>query len=416
MPIEILMPAVSPSMTEGSIARWGKKEGDSVKRGDVLIEIETDKAVVEVEAEHEGILGKILVPERADNVKVGSVIALLAADGEDPKLLAADTPVATTDAAKENPATAPAAPATAVLTAIDANVARLFASPLARRVAKQLNVDVAKIAGSGPNGRVLKADVERAAATNTVAQPKPVIAPQEVIAQPNAVAAEAFDETPHTSMRRVIAQRLSESKRTVPHFYLTVHCDMDALLALRRQVAQELDGVKISVNDFIVKAAAVALKRHPGINASWTDDAIRRYRNVDIAIAVATPGGLITPIVRNVDQKSLGCISAETKDLAARAKEGKLRPDEFQGGGFTISNLGMYGISEFSAIVNPPQACILAVGACEQRAVVRNGEVVVASQMTCTLSVDHRVVDGALGAEFLAELRKIIETPFSMLM
>ncbi|MDP3669082.1 MAG: 2-oxo acid dehydrogenase subunit E2 [Telluria sp.] len=393
MPIEILMPALGPSMTDGSIARWGKQEGESIKCGDVLVEIETDKAVIEVVSEHDGILGKILVAEGAKSVKVGALIALLATNGENPKAFAAQaTPAAT----HPNPADA----------------RRVFASPLARRVAKDLVVDLEKIAGSGPKGRVLKADVERAAAA---VQAGPALMAQQAKAQPGPGRPSDFDDIPHSNMRRVIAQRLSESKRSVPHFYLTVHCDMDALLALRKQISQQLDGVKISVNDFIVKATAIALKRHGGINASWTEDAIRRHRDVDISIAVATPGGLMTPILRNADQKSLACISSETRDLAARAKDGKLRPEEFQGGGFTISNLGMYGISEFAAIVNPPQACILAVGACEQRALVRDGEVRIGSQMSCTLSVDHRVVDGALGAEFLREFRKIIETPFSML-
>jgi pyruvate dehydrogenase E2 component (dihydrolipoamide acetyltransferase) len=412
MPIEILMPAVSASMTQGNIARWGKKEGDSVKRGDILMEIETDKAVVEVASEHEGILGKILVAEGANDVKVGSTIALLAMAGEDPKALSAGTPIPGI-AVRASKVEAVQASAPVSVQATGADGTRVFASPLARRVAREFNVDVAKIAGSGPNGRVLKADVELAAAANSAVQTKPAAASQPA-AQPNAVAA-AFDDIPHTTVRRVTAQRLSESKQTIPHFYLTVNCDMEPLLALRQQLAQQVEGVKISVNDFIVKAAAIALKRHPGVNASWTDDAVRRWRTVDVSIAVATPGGLITPIVRNADEKSLRNLSLEAKDLAARAKEGKLRPDEFQGGGFTISNLGMYGISEFSAIINPPQACILAVGACEQRPVVRNGELAVGSQMTCTLSADHRVVDGALGAEFLGEFRKIIETPFSML-
>lgn len=418
MPIEILMPTVSPSMTEGNIARWGKKEGDYVKRGDVLMEIETDKAVVEVESEHEGVLGRIVAPEGAQNVKVGSVIALLATGQENTKALTAPAGAGNIAlvAAKPEPAQ-PAAAAPSPLPAKSSrpNGSRVFASPLARRVARQLDIDVAKIAGSGPNGRVLKADVELAAHAGRAVPAKSAGTTREERLLPGA-GAPAFDEIPHTGMRRAIAQHLVESKRTVPHFYLTVHCDMDALLAMRSQIAAQLDGLKVSVNDFVVKAAALALKRHPAVNASWTEDAIRQWRDIDISIAVATPGGLITPILRNADQKSLSAIAAEAKELATRAKDGKLRPEEFRGGGFTISNLGMYGISEFAAIVNPPQACILAVGACEQRPVVRAGQLAVANQMTCTLSVDHRVVDGALGARFLGELKKIIEAPLSMLL
>jgi len=403
VPIDILMPQVAPSMTEGNIIRWTKKPGEAVKKGEVLLEIETDKALVEVEAQHDGVLGKIVVPEGSNGVKVDSLIALLAVNGENPAALAAagsaPKPPAATPAAKSIPAGATAAPA-ASATVAPTREGRIFASPLARRIAKDLNVDLARVAGSGPNGRVLKADVEAAQRSAPVA---------------GAAYGPAWEEIPHSSVRRVIAQRLTEAKRNIPHFYLTVDCDVDALLAARRQINEVIEGVKLSVNDFVIKAAALTLRKFPAVNASWAENAIRRYRDVDIAVAVAAPSGLITPIVRGADQKSLGRISAEMKELSARAKESRLRPEEFQGGGFSISNLGMYGIREFSAIINPPQACILAVGAAEQRPVVRDGALAVATMMTCTLSVDHRAVDGALGAEFLAAFKKVIEAPIAML-
>jgi pyruvate dehydrogenase E2 component (dihydrolipoamide acetyltransferase) len=277
----------------------------------------------------------------------------------------------------------------------------VFASPLARRIAKALNVDLARVAGSGPNGRVLKADVESASRAGPAARA-------------TAAPAGSYEDIPHTNTRRIIAQRLSEAKRSVPHFYLTIDCDADALLAARRQANEMIDDLKLSVNDLVIKAVALALRRVPAANAAWTETAIRRFRDVDLAVAVAAPGGLITPVVRNADAKSLRQISAEMKELAARARESRLRPDEYQGGGFTISNLGMFGIREFAAIINPPQACILAVGASERRAVVRDGALAVATMMTCTLSVDHRAVDGALGAEFLAAFKKLIESPIAL--
>ena len=400
MPIEIVMPTVAPSMTEGNIVRWAKKEGEQVKQGEVLLEIETDKAVVEVEAQQEGVLGRILVAEGTNGVKVDTPIALLAGAGEDLKTLSAMTPTA--PAAATTSASAPAVTTAPAIAAAPERPAggRIFASPLARRVAKELNVDLARVSGSGPNGRVLKADVEAAARTGAPAAA--------------AVSGAAYDDIAHSNTRRVIAQRLSEAKRSIPHFYLTIDCDVDALLDARRQVNEMSDGIKLSVNDLVIKAVALALRKVPAANAAWTDSAIRRFRDVDVAVAVAAPSGLITPVVRNADAKSLRDISAEMKSLAARAQENRLRPDEYQGGGFTVSNLGMYGIREFSAIINPPQACILAVGASEQRAVVRNGALAVATMMTCTLSVDHRAVDGALGAEFLAAFKKLIESPIAL--
>ncbi len=409
MPIEILMPSIGASMSEGSIARWAKQEGDAVKKGEILLDIETDKALVEVESQHDGVLGKILVADGSHGVKVGTVIALLAVNGEVAgalagALLAPQAPTAPV------PICVPAA-LPAMVHAAAGGKERIFASPLARRIAASMHMDLTKISGSGPNGRILKADVESAART---------VAPEAATkaSVPAAAGAESamWEDIPHSNMRRVIAQRLCEAKQSIPHFYLTIDCCVDALMAVRRQLDGQATENKPSVNDFIVKAAALAMKSVPGVNASWGEQAIRRHRSVDISVAVATPGGLVTPIVCNADEKSLGRISAEIKALAARAKEGRLRPEEFQGGGFTISNLGMFGVREFSAIINPPQACILAVGACEPRAVVRDGALTVATQMTCTLSVDHRVVDGALGAEFLAAFRYFIEAPLSMML
>lgn len=394
------MPAVSPSMTEGSVAHWLKQEGESVKAGEPLLEIETDKAMVEVEALHDGVLGRILVGDGSNGVKVGAVIALLAVAGEDPRSLAGENVPATPTAAAKDVVPAPAPASAHPATPTATKHGRVLASPLARRIAAAQNVDLAQLSGSGPGGRILKVDVDAARRTT----PAPTITPS---ATPDA----GYEDIPHSNMRRVIAQRLSEAKQTIPHFYLGIDCNMDALMALRGQLAELNSEHKPSVNDFIVKAVALALRRVPAVNAAWRESAIRRHRSVDISVAVATPGGLVTPIVRNADEKSLGQISAEIRALAARAREGKLRPEEFQGGGFTISNLGMFGIREFAAIVNPPQACILAVGASEQRAVVRDGALAVATQMSCTLSADHRVVDGAVGAEFMAAFRSYIETP-----
>ena len=394
MSTEILMPAVAPSMTEGNIVRWAKKEGDPVKQGEVLLEIETDKAVVEVEAQQDGVLGSILVPEGTSGVKVATVIALLAGKGE--KVPAAAAPKQPARAAVQPPAAA--APAHAVARAPGE---RVFASPLARRIARDLNVDLARVSGSGPNGRVLKADVQaasRAGATALAARP----------------AGPAYEDIPHSNTRRVIAQRLAEAKRSVPHFYLTIDCEVDALLAARTQANEMVAGLKLSVNDLVIKAAALALRKVPAVNAAWGENAIRRFRDVDVAVAVSAPSGLVTPVVRNADAKSLREISAEMKELAARAQQSRLRPDEYQGGGFTVSNLGMVGIREFAAIINPPQACILAVGASEQRPIVRDGALAVATLMTCTLSVDHRAVDGTLGAAFLAAFKKLIESPIAL--
>jgi len=422
MAINILMPALSPTMTEGKLARWLKHEGDEVKSGDVLAEIETDKATMEVEAVDEGYLAKIVVPDGTEGVAVNAVIAILTATkGE-----AVDAP----SAAAPAPAAAVPAPAAAPVAAAPVVVEhgeRVFASPLAKRIAKQAGIDLATVKGSGPGGRIVKADLEGApahapapvAAPAVVAVPAPVAAPKP--AAPAPVITAPHTKLPNSTMRKVIARRLAESKQTVPHFYLTVNIELDKLLALRAELNAKSpkDGpgaFKLSVNDLIIKACAIALKRHPGVNATWTDEAIIQYDDVDISIAVAIPDGLITPIVKSADRLGLAAISNTMKDLGARAKAGKLKPEEFQGGGFSISNLGMFGISEFSAIINPPQSAILAVGAGEKRPVVKGDSLAIATAMSATLSVDHRVIDGALGADFLATLKGLIEEPLSLLL
>jgi pyruvate dehydrogenase E2 component (dihydrolipoamide acetyltransferase) len=421
MSTNILMPALSPTMTEGKLSRWLKKEGDEVKSGDVLAEIETDKATMEVEAVDEGFLSKIVVPDNTEGVAVNAVIAILtdkAGDAVDaPKEAVKAAPV---EVKAEGPKAAPAP------VAEEDHGERVFASPLARRMAKQAGIDLARVKGTGPNGRIVKADIdgmgEAPAAPAAAAAPKveaaPAPAPKPVVEQKVAAPHQVLK---NSSMRKVIAKRLAESKQTVPHFYLVSHIEIDALLKLRADLnaksAKEGPGAfKLSVNDLIIKACAVALRRHPQVNATWTEEAILQYDDVDISIAVAIPDGLITPIIRKADQLGLAAISHAMKDLGGRAKAGKLKPDEYQGGGFSISNLGMFGIPEFSAIINPPQACILAVGAGEKRAVVRQDALAIATMMTVTLSCDHRVVDGALGAEFLSTLKGIIEDPLSLML
>lgn len=414
------MPAVSPSMTQGNIARWLKKEGETVEAGEILFEVETDKAVVELEAQNAGVLGKIFFPDGSQNVKVDATIALLLAPGETSSALTQTMAAAPAAKAVPAPAASPAAPhvaasavasVAAVATAPMTASGRILASPLARRMAAERRVDLASIKGSGPGGRIVKLDVEAAQATAISAVPAVPAVPVAAFASVS-----AYEEIPNSSMRRTIAKRLSEAKQTIPHFYVSIDCSIDALLRLRSEIADCPDGTKLSVNDFVIKAASLALRKLPGVNASWTEAAIRRYSSVDVSVAVSTPSGLITPIIRNADIKSLAQISAEVKDLAERARLGKLREEEYQGGGFTISNLGMYGIREFAAIINPPQSAILAIGAGEQRAVVRDGALAIATVMTCTLSADHRVVDGALGAEYLAAFKKLIEHPLSMLL
>jgi pyruvate dehydrogenase E2 component (dihydrolipoamide acetyltransferase) len=425
MPIEILMPALSPTMTEGNLAKWLKKEGEAVKPGDVIAEIETDKATMEVEAVDEGKLGKILVPEGSQGVKVNQTIALLLEEGEDASALAkapapAAKPSAAAPSAPSGPAAPPATPAAAPAAKPAAAPAgeRVFASPLARRMAQQAGVDLSRVNGTGPHGRIVKADIDAALARGAPAAPgAPAAKPMPGAPAPAApaVGLPPFTEQPHTTMRKVIARRLTEAKRDAPHFYLTLDCNIDRLLQLRQEVNAKREKDKISVNDFVIKASALALRQVPAANASWTENAVRLYQAADVSVAVATPGGLITPIIRGADTKTLSVISSEMRDLAARARENKLKPEEFQGGTFSVSNLGMYGIREFAAVINPPQGAILAVGAGEQRPIVKDNALAVATMMTCTLSVDHRVVDGVIGAEFLAAFKKLIEDPLTML-
>jgi pyruvate dehydrogenase E2 component (dihydrolipoamide acetyltransferase) len=448
MATNILMPALSPTMTEGKLSKWLKKEGEEVKSGDVLAEIETDKATMEVEAVDEGFLAKIVVPDGTDGVAVNAVIGILTEQAGEkvgepaaaPKPEEKPAPEAKPEPKAEPTAEAPAKPEAkpAEKPAEDeGHGERIFASPLARRMAKQAGINLASLKGSGPNGRIVKADIEAsgktaaapapaealAAAPAAAPSPEPKAAPAPAKAPAPAMApiAAPHKKIPNSSMRKVIARRLLESKQTVPHFYVVGNFEIDALLKLRADLnaksAKDGPGAfKLSVNDLIIKACAVALRRHPKVNASYTEEAIIEYDDVDISIAVAIPDGLITPIIRKADNQGLASISNRMKDLGARAKAGKLKPDEYQGGGFSISNLGMFGTPEFSAIINPPQACILAVGAGEKRPVVKNDALAIATIMTCTLSCDHRVVDGALGAEFMATLKTIIEDPLSLML
>ncbi len=437
MATNILMPALSPTMTEGTLSRWLKKEGEPVKAGDVIAEIETDKATMEVEAVDEGVLGKILVEDGTQGVKVNAPIAVLVEPGEkvpDAVLLPPRQPPQRRRPPRHQPRP-PRWPRTrrprrnprrsrpAQGNGHDDAGGRLFVSPLARRMAQQAGIDLAGVKGSGPNGRIIKVDIEAAlqrapaAAATPAATPAPAArppAPAPAITAPHRL-------VPNSTMRKVIARRLTEAKQTIPHFYISIDLEIDALLKLREQLngksPKEGPGAfRLSVNDLLIKAAAVTLRRVPKVNASYTDENIIYYDDVDISIAVSIPDGLITPIVRKADQKGLAAISNEMKDLITRAKSGKLKPEEFQGGGFSISNMGMYGVSEFAAVINPPQAAILAVAAGQQRAVVKNGQIVVATMMTCTLSVDHRVVDGALGAEWLAAFKSVVEDPLSLML
>ena len=427
MATNILMPALSPTMTEGTLARWLKKEGEQVKAGDIIAEIETDKATMEVEAVDEGVLGKILVADGTEGVKVNDPIAVLIEAGEAVPTGAATPAAKPAPAAAAAPAPTPAAapaPAPAPAPAMNGHAAsgeRIFASPLARRMAQQAGIELAGVKGTGPGGRIVKADIEafqpgaaRPAAPTAAPAPAPTPKPAVAITAPHRL-------VPNSSMRKVIARRLSEAKATIPHFYVSMDIELDALMKLRADLnaksPKEGPGAfRLSVNDLVIKAAALTLRRIPTVNASWTDDNIVLYDDVDISVAVSIPDGLITPIVRHADLKGLAAISNEMKDLAARAKSGKLKPEEFQGGGFSISNMGMFGVTSFSAIINPPQAGILAVSAGQQRAVVKNGALAIATVMTCTLSVDHRVVDGALGAEWLAAFKTIIEDPLSLML
>ena len=427
MPITLTMPALSPTMSEGKIARWLKKEGDRVEPGEVLAEIETDKATVEFEAVDEGTLGRILVPEGAEGVKVGTPIALLLEEGEDSSALegleveAKAGPEPTTTAPAAAPRLEPEVAAAVAERPAGVEERRIFASPLAKRIAREAGIDLAGIRGSGPHGRIVKADVERAIEELRRAPERPPAAAPEIAPAPAAAFAPSpgmrYVEIPLSNMRKIIARRLTEAKQQIPHFYLTVDCRLDRLLDVRRELNARLgEEAKISVNDFLIKAVALAIRDVPDVNVTFGGDRLYRYEDIDISVAVATPGGLITPIVRRADEKGLATIAREMKDLASRAREGRLRPEEYQGGGFTISNLGMYGIRQFEAVINPPQACILAVGMGERRPLVEDDRVVIATVMTVTLSVDHRAVDGALGAEFLKAFRGYVEQPLTLLL
>ena len=428
MPINIMMPALSPTMEEGTLAKWLVKEGDTVASGDVMAEIETDKATMEFEAVDEGVIGKIVVPEGSEGVKVNAVIAVLLEDGEDASAIS-DAPVAapapaSAEAKDVVAEVAPtAAPAPKAPLANDR--ARVFASPLARRIAADKGLDLAKITGSGPKGRVVKADVEGATSAPETAVQSPSVSEAPFMAQSadaetvkKMYADREFEEVKLDGMRKIIAERLTEAKQTVPHFYLRRDIQLDALLAFRSKLNKSLEakGVKLSVNDFIIKASALALQDVPDCNAVWAGDRILKLAPSDVAVAVAIEGGLFTPVLRDSHLKTLSALSTEMKDLAARAKTRKLMPEEYQGGSFAISNLGMMGIDNFDAVINPPQASILAVGAGTKKPVVNaDGELGIATVMSVTLSVDHRVIDGALGATFLAAIKGYLEEPLSML-
>jgi pyruvate dehydrogenase E2 component (dihydrolipoamide acetyltransferase) len=449
MPINILMPALSPTMEKGNLAKWLKKEGDTVKSGDVIAEIETDKATMEVEAVDEGTIAKIVVPEGTADVPVNQVIAVLAGEGEDVKAAAgvakvpaapapkpqaaaaaSPSPAAKVEAPKSAAAPQPAAaPKLQAAPQPQAAGQRVFASPLAKRLAKEAGIDLSRIQGSGPHGRVIQRDVEGAKsgkglkpAAPGAAPTGPSVAPSMSDQQVRALFEEgSYEVVPHDGMRRTIAQRLTASTQTIPHFYLTMDCNIDKLLAAREEInasaPKDKDGkpaYKLSVNDFVLKALALALQRIPDANVSWTEGAMLKHKHSDIGVAVAIPNGLITPIIRNCESKSLSTISNEMKDFAARARARKLKPHEYQGGTSAVSNLGMYGIKDFTAVINPPHATILAVGAGEERAIVKNGKIDAAHIMSVTMSCDHRAVDGALGAELIGAFKTLIESPVMM--
>jgi pyruvate dehydrogenase E2 component (dihydrolipoamide acetyltransferase) len=441
MPINILMPALSPTMEKGNLAKWLKKEGDKVKSGDVIAEIETDKATMEVEAVDEGTIAKILVPEGTQDVAVNDVIAVMAGDGEDVKAAGAGAASArpAPKPVEAAPPLAPAAPAPAPVAASAVQAAspapqtnghgRIFSSPLARRLAKEAGIELARIVGSGPHGRVIARDVEEAKSGKALKAPAaapsgaPSIAPsmsdKQILAlfEPG-----SYEVVPHDGMRRTIAQRLTASIQSIPHFYLTIDCDIGKLLTAREEINKQAPTdkekkplYKLSVNDFVIKAMAIALQRIPNCNVSWTEAGMLKHKHSDIGVAVAMPGGLITPIIRKAETKTLSTISSEMKDFAARARARKLKPEEYLGGTTAVSNLGMYGINHFTAVINPPHATILAVGTSEERPVVRAGKIEIAHIMSVTLSCDHRAIDGALGAELIGAFKMLIENPVMMM-
>jgi pyruvate dehydrogenase E2 component (dihydrolipoamide acetyltransferase) len=451
MPINILMPALSPTMEKGNLAKWLKKEGDAVKTGDVIAEIETDKATMEYEAVDDGMMAKIVVPEGTQDVAVNQLIAVMAQEGEDVKATAAAAgkgaspaaaPAPQTAAASAVQAKAPVAPPpppapVAVPKAAPASPAtnghagdRIFSSPLARRLAKDAGIDIGRIQGTGPHGRVIARDVATAKAGGGLKAPAapgaattPIIAPSMSDQQIRALYEDgSYEVVPHDGMRRTIAQRLTASVQTIPHFYLTVDCDIGKLLEVREEInalapkgADGKPAYKLSVNDFVIKSLALALQRVPDANVSWTEGGMLKHKHSDIGVAVAMPNGLITPIIRAAETKSLAAISNEMRDLAIRGRDRKLKPHEYQGGTSAVSNLGMYGIKDFTAVINPPHATILAVGTGEERAVVRDGKIVAAHIMSVTMSCDHRAVDGALGAILIGAFKSLIENPVMML-
>lgn len=435
MAIEIFMPALSPTMEEGTLASWLVKEGDTVSSGDVIAEIETDKATMEVESIDDGVMAKILVDAGTDNVPVGQIIAILAEEGEDvadievpaatPVPASASAPAAEPEAPAPAPAPMTAAPAPAP--AAPSTDGRVKASPLAKRIAANEGLDITAINGTGPHGRIVKRDVEAALADGAAAAAAPsAAAPTTAPASTQSVVGDVypphndipFREERLSNMRKTIAKRLTESKTSVPHFYLTIECEIDKLLAQRKELNEKLadSGIKISVNDFIIRASALALKKVPAANVQFAGDKMYWYERADISMAVAIDGGLVTPVIRGADQMGLADIASTAKDLALKARDGKLMPEDYAGGTFSISNLGMFGIKEFSAVINPPQGAILAVGAGEQRPVVKDGALSVATMMSCTMSCDHRAIDGAVGAQFLQAFQGFIEDPITMLL
>lgn len=420
MPIKILMPALSPTMTEGNLVKWHKKEGDVIKAGQVLAEIETDKATMEVEAVDEGTLGKIVVADGTDNVQVNQLIGLILEEGEDKAALKdfkieAPAPAAPKTEEKveavEAPTPAPIAEAPAPMPSVPSTGGRIIASPLAKRIAAQSNVNLSLVQGTGPHGRIVKADVEMALARGTSSMGRGAY-----VSTRSEGDMPSYDVVKVNNVKKITAKRLAEAKQTVPHFYLTIETEVSKLLDIRQDINDALGEKLVSVNDLIIKACALALKKVPDANASWGDDHIKLYHAADISVAVATPNGLITPIIRDADQKSVVQIAQEGRELFAKAREGKLKPHEFQGGTFSLSNLGMFGIQHFGAIINPPQGCILAVGAAEEKPIVVDGEICIGTMMSSTLSVDHRVVDGAIGAHFLAAFKDLISKPVALVM
>jgi pyruvate dehydrogenase E2 component (dihydrolipoamide acetyltransferase) len=447
MPIEIRMPALSPTMSEGNLARWLKKEGDAIAAGDIIAEIETDKATMEFEAVDEGRLGRILIPDGTEGVPVNQPIGILLEEGEDESALkgfeAGGEPAKPQEPAKEEkqakqegpranearPDEGAAKPAPKPAKGNGAAEGRIFASPLAKRMAEQAGIELGMIEGSGPHGRIVKRDIEQAMRGGAPSKakapearapeaPRPAEAPAAPApAAPFGPPAEPHEEIKLSNMRKVIARRLTESKQQIPHYYLTLDCELDALLRLRAELnGREGADYKLSVNDFLIKALALSLRKVPAANRSWGGDRMYQYQDVDVSVAVAIPEGLITPIIRRADQKGLSTISKEMRDLGVRAREGKLKPEEFQGGSFSLSNLGMFGIREFAAVINPPQAGILAVGAGEQRPIVKDGALATATMMSATLAADHRVIDGATGAELLAAFKAYVQDPVAMLL